>query len=32
MIPRLPSDVKVKRGLGILEELILEKNPNFYKE
>ena len=27
----LPPDVKVRRGLGILEELILEKNPDFFK-
>ena len=27
----LPSDLKFRRGLGILEELIQEKNPDFFK-
>lgn len=26
-----PSDLKVRRGLGILEELIREKNPEYFK-
>jgi hypothetical protein len=24
-------ELKIRRGLGILEELILEKNPDFFK-
>jgi hypothetical protein len=27
----IPKDLKVRRGLGILEELIQEKNPDFFK-
>jgi hypothetical protein len=27
---RVP-EIKVRRGLGILESLILEKNPDFFK-
>ena len=27
-----PRDIKVRRGLGILEELIKEKSPNYFKE
>jgi hypothetical protein len=26
-----PNDLKVRRGLGILEELIREKNPDYFK-
>jgi hypothetical protein len=26
------KDIKVRRGLGILEELIKEKSPNYFKE
>ena len=32
LIIQAPRDIKVRRGLGILEDLIKEKSPNYFKE